>query len=213
MLNLIGQKFGRLIVIQRMNNDKHKKTQWLCKCNCGKETIIIGSHLKSENTRGCGCLKKEMITQRSTIHGHAKSNKKSYIYKTWIHMIQRCTNPNDKKYPIYGNRGITICKRWMKFLNFLKDMSEPPTNKHSIDRINNNGNYCKSNCRWATRKEQARNTRKNRLISFNGKIQCMSAWAEELYIDKSTLWSRLNSGWSIEKALTTPIKKCKKELL
>lgn len=127
-------------------------------------------------------------------------------------MIQRCTNPNDKRYKNYGGRGITVCKRWRNsFEKFLEDMGEPPTKEHSIDRINNNGNYCKSNCRWVTRKEQNRNKRNNRLITYKGKTQCLIEWAEEYNINYDTLWCRIYKyGWPIEKALTTPVKKRRK---
>lgn len=122
-------------------------------------------------------------------------------------MTRRCTNQNFKQYKDYGGRGIKICKRWRKFPNFLKDMGEPPTKQHTLDRINNNGNYCKSNCRWVTRKIQARNKRNNRIETYNGKTQCLTDWAKEFNINKETLRNRVvNLGWSIKKALITPIK-------
>lgn len=124
-------------------------------------------------------------------------------------MIQRCTNHNNKSYHNYGGREITVCKEWRKFENFLEDMGEPPKG-YQIDRINNNEGYYQANCRWATRKQQQRNTRNNHLISYKGKIQCLSAWAEKIGIPYGTLKSRFYCNWSIEKALTTPVKKYKK---
>lgn len=201
LLDLIGKKFGRLVVIRQENSNQNKKSRWLCKCDCGKKTIIIGSNLKNGHTQSCGCLHIK--------HGHSTTTKISKTYLSWGNMIQRCTNPNEKQYKDYGGRGITVCKRWMKFENFLEDMGERPKG-HQIDRINNNDNYCKSNCRWATRKEQMRNKRNNRTILFNRKTQCVAAWAEEYGINDGTLRARLNNGWSIKKTLITPVRKRKK---
>ena len=125
-------------------------------------------------------------------------------------MIQRCTNSQEIAYCNYGAQGITVCKRWMKFENFLKDMGKRPTQKHTIDRIDNDQGYCKSNCRWATKQEQARNTKRNHLLSYGDKTQCLIEWAEELDINYQTLAYRIYSGWSTEKALTTPLRKRKK---
>jgi len=122
-------------------------------------------------------------------------------------MIQRCTNQNNKDYKNYGGRGIKVCERWLKFENFLKDIGIPK-NGMTLERINNDGNYELNNCKWATRVEQARNTRHNRLICYNGRIQCLSAWAEEYNISPKILWLRLSKlNWSIEKSLTKPIKR------
>lgn len=206
MNNLIGQKFERLLVIQSAKKDKWGKSQWLCQCDCGREKIILDFNLKSGNTKSCGCLQIEKMIQRFTKHGHSKRNKWSKTYKSWLDMNRRCNNPNDKDYCNYRGRGITICKRWKKFINFLEDMGEQPRGLQ-IDRINNDGNYCKSNCRWATRKEQGRNRRNNHLITFNSKTQCLVAWAEEFQIHRGTLFARINQGWSIEKALRTQVKK------
>ena len=206
MIDLVGQKFGRLFVIKKMDNSKNRHSQWLCRCECGKEKIIRGDSLKNENTKSCGCLHIEI----STKHGHRTEAKMSETYHSWNNMIQRCTNPKNEFYYNYGGRGITVCKRWLNFENFLKDMDEVPK-KHQIDRINNNGNYCKDNCKWSTRTEQGRNKRNNRLETYNGKTQCLIEWVEEFGISYSVLWDRLYKlGWSIKKALTTPVKKRRK---
>lgn len=207
-IDLIGQKFGILTVLKRTDGNQRGYCRWLCKCICGKEKIISSGDLKSGNTKSCGCLRKKQTCERFTTHGHLKNGLVSKTYHSWLSMIQRCTNPHKKDYKYYGGRGIIVCKRWMKFENFLVDMDEPPTKSHSIDRIDNDGNYCKSNCRWATRTEQQRNTRRSHMISYGGKTQCISAWAEELNIHYSTLCSRIFIlRWSIEKALKTPIRK------
>ncbi len=200
MENLVGKKFGRLTVLRFVDKNQWGNYRWLCRCGCGKEKIILGYNLIRGSTKSCGCL--------HTKHGNAKNNDKTKTYRSWQNMIQRCINPEHKYYKHYGGRGIKVCKRWLKFPNFLKDMDEHPGKGYSIDRINNNGNYCKSNCRWATRKEQARNKRNNHLETYNGKTQCLIEWSEEYNINYKTLCSRIfKYGWSIKKALTTPVRK------
>lgn len=206
MIDLIGQKFGRLIVIKRVEKDRWGNYKWLCICICGKEKVIPGSDLKKNKTKSCGCLHDE---GNNIKHGHTKGGKLSKIYMTWARMIQRCTNPNNEYYNNYGGRGIIVCKRWFKFPNFLKDMREPPTKNHSIDRINNNKNYYKSNCRWATPRQQARNKQNNHLETYNGKTQCLAVWAEETGISSHVLWKRFNRGWSPKRALMTPVRNIK----
>jgi hypothetical protein len=112
-------------------------------------------------------------------------------YKTWESIKSRCLNPNNVSYPNYGARGIKICDKWLKFSGFDEDMPDPPTNKHSIDRVDNNGDYCKENCRWVTKHEQNRNKRTNRIIEFNGKQQLLTDWAKDLDISVSALIKRL----------------------
>lgn len=208
IINLIGKKFHRLNVIKHEGKNNLNKYIWLCLCDCGNRLTVIGENLRNGNTKSCGCLNIDKIKKRSTKHGHASRKNLSRIYKIWKSMIQRCNNKKSTKYPDYGGRGITVCKRWLdSFENFLTDMKEPPTEKHSIDRINNDEGYYKENCRWATNKQQMRNTRNNRLITYNGKTQCLAAWSEELSIDSRIIGERIDKyGWSTEKALTTPIR-------
>lgn len=206
---LIYRRFGRLIVIEQLGKDKWKKNKWLCICDCGKETIVQGYSLRSGNTKSCGCLQKEITVKIMTKHGHGKRDYKTKTYLSWTQIIQRCTNVNNKKYKDYGDRSITVCRRWRKFINFLKDMGEVPEG-YQIDRINNHKGYYKSNCRWVTPKQNSRNRRKNHIITFDGKTQCLSAWAEELNIHAGTLRNRIcELDWSIEKALTSPVRKIK----
>ncbi len=205
--DISGRTFGRLLVIKRIDNDKWENIRWLCLCDCGKEKTIRSGDLKRGRTKSCGCLRKELMTT----HGHKSEGQVSRTYMAWQSMIKRCTNPNDKAYHNYGGRGIKVCKRWMKFENFLEDMGEPPTQEHSIDRIDNDGNYCKANCQWAIPKEQARNRRNNLFITYRNKTQLLIQWAEEYQISYYVLWERLfKLGWSIEKALTTPVRKRRK---
>lgn len=154
--NLTNQRFGRLIVVKKDQNTTNRQTTWLCRCDCGAEKRVQGSNLIHGQTKSCGCLRKEATKLRSTIHGLCNTIE----YEIWCGMIQRCYNPNSGGYDYYGRRGITICDRWRdNFINFLADMGARPSSKHSIDRIDNDGNYEPSNCKWATKKEQRLNQR------------------------------------------------------
>jgi len=201
-IDLTGQRFGRLVVLKLIGKNKWGSYQWLCRCDCGKEKIVRIDSLKSGRTKSCGCLNRERLTK----HGHYGDR----TYKSWSQMIQRCTNPNNKYFKDYGGRGITVCERWLNsFPNFLEDMGESPKG-HQIDRMNNDKGYHKSNCLWVTPKQNSRNRRSNHLETHNGKTQCITAWSEEVGIPEYVIRQRLKHGWSIERALTTPVKKYKR---
>ena len=134
-----------------------------------------------------------------TTHGASKTR----TYQAWHQMRQRCLNPRHRAYPSYGGRGITICQRWLdSFEAFLEDLGEPPDNR-SLDRIDNDGNYEPGNCRWASRSEQQRNKRDNRLVTYDGMTKCLTEWAEDTGIDRATIRGRLRRGWTVAAALTT----------
>jgi len=194
IVDIIGKKFGRYIVISRANNGNDGRSMWFCRCECGGEKIVSGKHLKSGRIKSCGCYKKEI----STKHGFCGTK----IYRIWKNMIQRCINPRVINYKNYGGRGIVVCERWMKFENFLKDMGSLPTSKHQIDRINNDLGYYKENCRWSTSKQNNRNRRNNHLLELNDKTECLSEWEEETGIKQETIRDRIKRGWSNKDALT-----------
>lgn len=180
-LNLTGQRFGKLVVTSYSHVDHG--TFWHCDCDCGNTCIVKGSHLKEKQK---ACRKCAGIT-----HGHKRGGKMSGTYKTWSDMIQRCNNANNTGYRNYGGRGIKVCERWHTFENFLADMGLRPLGK-SLDRINVNGNYTPTNCRWATRQEQAENTRFNRWITYDGRTDTQANWARHFKVHPRSLSRRLD---------------------
>jgi hypothetical protein len=155
---MIGQKFGFLTVFEIMPGTHVKKPKARCICDCGNETIVFTEHLRSGNTKSCGCWRKAACLT----HGHTRGQQKSATYRSWQCMIDRCTNNNYPRWEDYGGRGIGIeDPRWLQFENFLSDMGERPSGK-TLDRYENDRGYCKANCRWATRSEQQSNKRPNK---------------------------------------------------
>lgn len=207
--DLSGRRFGRLSIIKKVPNRKATAATWLCRCDCGNEKIITGPNLRRGATKSCGCLRRDMMRAARTTHGGSYSP----TYNAWSRMKGRCHNPNSDDFPDYGGRGITVCERWRdNYKAFLADMGQCPP-EMSIDRINNDGNYEPSNCRWATATEQANNKRNVPLYEFNGQRLSVAEWSRHTGISTSVLSARLSRGWTIKRALTTPAKKCPPRLL
>ncbi|MBR9703320.1 hypothetical protein GOV10_04745 [Candidatus Woesearchaeota archaeon] len=166
-------------------------------CSCGNTSVMYIGNVRKGNTKSCGCLKIKLATKHDLCDSRA--------HDTWRGMKDRCFNKRSVSFENYGGRGITVCDRWVDFKNFYEDMGDRPDGM-SIDRINNNKGYSKENCQWATQKQQTRNSRTNINLTFDGKTQCIAAWAEELGMNSGMLYKRIKNGWSIEKTLTTKSK-------
>lgn len=206
-IDLTGQRFGRLTVLYRDDIRKKsgkKETAYVCECDCGAIRKVVAYSLKSGNTQSCGCQSLENRIKAKTTHHKTGSR----IYRIWRGMKTRCENSNDYHYKFYGERGITVCPEWQSFEPFYEwAINNGYTEQLTLDRIDNNGNYEPSNCKWATKKEQANNTRKNRIITHNGVSHTLSEWADISSMRPESLAYRINRGWSMEKALNTPIRR------
>lgn len=208
MADLTGMKFGRWTVLKfaeaRCTPCGKRRLMWECQCECGTVRLVEGSRLTGGYSKSCGCLIGDYNKENKTKHG--KRNTK--LYKTWISMKDRCSNPNTEAFKDYGKRGIKVCDEWASDFGKFYDWSIKNGYKNglTIDRINVNGNYEPSNCRWSTMKEQNNNRRSNHYITYKGKTQTISQWETELGFKKDILSSRLSLGWSVEKAIETPYK-------
>jgi hypothetical protein len=205
-LNLAGKRFGQLVCIEEVGR-KNGRVLWRCKCDCGNESIVTSSNLKSGHIKSCGCARINGVRGAHYTHGLSTNgyNRKTHLYSVWVMMRQRCLNPKNKAYNCYGGRGIKICKEWEDYKNFHDwAMANGYRSGLTIERINNDSDYEPSNCRWATYKEQGQNTRRNLFITFRGTTKTLKQWAEHFSIDYDALRGRLGRGWPIEIALTTP---------
>jgi len=202
-VNLTGKTFARLYVIGLAPTVK-QKAQWLCRCECGKFPVVGARELQRGSTKSCGCLRAE--TSRRHMSGMDRTvdapNRLSPLYNIWKAIRDRCNNPRNKGYKNYGGRGISVCDRWDDFTVFLSDVGERPSPASTLDRINNNGNYEPANVRWASRRQQSRNTRHNRIITVFGESKCQADWevGSGLPVD-----SRRRRGWCDECAVTKPL--------
>lgn len=191
VIDISGQVFGKLTVLKREGSDKEGKALWLCKCECGKETLTTGKRLRKGTTKSCGCI----------VNKHNMTN--TPTWKVW----RRCYETTNEHYQRYGARGIKVAERWHEFVNFLEDMGERPEGT-SIDRINNDGNYEPDNCRWADNFTQNNNRGEyNTKLTLGSETKTIAEWCRKLNMKPTAIQERLRRGWSVEKTLTTPIRK------
>lgn len=198
--SLVGLEFGRLKVLKRVGKNKWNDSLYLCECSCGKKTVVPGGKLKSGHTKSCGCYMRERASTKATTHGLTRGDKKPRLFAVWNGMRARCNNAHSIEYKDYGGRGIRICDEWDHDFKAFYDWAmsngydpNAPRGKCTLDRIDNNGNYEPSNCRFVGLDVQARNTRRNHLLTIAGKTQCVAAWIVELGISKSTFYQHLNN--------------------
>jgi len=191
--DITGNKYGRLTVLG-LDSVRNRSSYWLCLCECGNEKVVRNDCLKSGNTRSCGCLNRE---PREVIHGLARTR----LYRIYHAMKQRCYNPNANHYDRYGGRGIRICDEWLNdFQTFAEwAISDGYASGLTIDRIDNDGNYEPSNCRWVTQRVQTRNSSRNTSIEYNGERRILTDWCELYGVNIATAAHRLARGWSLDR--------------
>lgn len=200
--NLVGRVFGKLTVIGYAGSDG--QALWWCRCECGRITKTHGGNLKN-GTKSCGCVYDGIFTK----HGLTPRKATPPEFHIWCCMRDRCEREGSKYYRNYGGRGISVCDRWsgeMGFAHFMEDMGSRPTPKHSIDRIDVNGNYEPGNCRWATSVEQCNNKRNNRTMTYNGETLSVAEWSRRTGIRYRTILMRLNLGWPPEDVIHKPLR-------
>ena len=187
VINRIGQVYDKLTVISRAENTSLGHSRWNCICECGNKVVLQGSDISKAAKPGAkkSCIDCAIAAKKT--HGMSKSR----VYILWTRLVQRATNPNCEDYKKFGYGAKGMDTRWKKFENFYADMGDPPSNKHSIDRIDNSKGYSKENCRWATLKEQARNKTNNKLVTYRGETKSLAEWCESLKLDYHNTWYKL----------------------
>ena len=202
-VDLTGQRFGRLTVIKRVENDG-EKVMWLCRCDCGNETTVFSGYLRNGDTKSCGCLSKDKLRERRFKHGESR---KTRLYNIWIHIKHRTSGKANEKRTKkwYTDKNIKMCEEWSDFRNF-RDWANANGYDDSltIDRIDGNKGYSPENCRWANVDVQNRNKSNNINITRNGETKCLKDWCTELGLNYRSICQRIARGWDKEKALTTP---------
>lgn len=199
--SLVGKTFGLWTVLSRVENDNMNSITYLCKCTCGAIRKVVGRRLRTERSRSCGCRNSELTSERFIKHGNSTTRE----FKIWRNMISRCHDKKSISYSAYGKRGIIVCSAWLaSYDSFITAMGECPAGK-SLDRIDNDGNYEPSNCRWADFETQCSNKRNSRYIECRGRKQTLSQWAKEVEMGAATLRFRLKMKWGVEEAIFTPV--------
>lgn len=202
------RRYGRLqplaFAFSRSTPSGQDKKYWLCQCDCGSEAVVWAASLQNGDTKSCGCLRKEMRAAKNHRHGASGTAE----YQAWSMIKRRCLNVRSNGYENYGGRGITMCARWLEsFENFFADVGPRPSQDHSIDRIENDGNYEPNNVHWATPSEQMNNMRKSVKITLNGITKTVAEWSRLLKLNPFTIYARIDAGWEPERALIEPVRK------
>ena len=202
----VGGHFNRWEPVSFVRRNKSSDQYWLCRCDCGTEKTVLASSIKNGSSRSCGCLAREIAVdvckRDKTTHGMYRSAE----YRSWKEMRGRCMRTDHHQWGDYGGRGITICERWSDFATFYADMGAKPSRKHTLDRIENDGNYEPGNCQWATRKEQNRNRRSNVWVDYGGKRMILTDACILAGLNYKTVANRIYSGLSSEEALSRPLR-------
>lgn len=204
-VDITGQRFGRLTVLYRTENRISPKgssyRMWVCRCDCGTVKTVMGGHLTSGHSTSCGCYNIDKTILANKTHGLTNTR----LYRVWTGIKRRCNNPNELVYSYYGGRGIKVCDEWGEFEPFMEwSLAHGYSDDLTIERINVDGNYEPSNCKWIPFVEQSRNRRSNHFIEYDGEVHCLVEWAEIKNIPRKTLNARINRGWPIERALNEP---------
>lgn len=199
-----GKRFGRLVALEYLGH-----SMWRCKCDCGTVKDIAFNSLNKGYTVSCGCYHRDVCSGKPAIN-RTHNMRNTPEYNIWSMMKNRCVNPNCNRHQFYKDKGVKVCDRWLGpdgFIHFIEDMGMRPGPNHSIDRIDNDGDYCPENCRWATDKEQANNHNNNFIVEYNGRRQTLALWCEELSLPYGTIWMRFRRGWSAKKAFEQPLRR------
>lgn len=202
---MVGETKNRLTCTSLLGTNKHGQRIIQCLCLCGQKMQVAAQDWKSGHTKSCGCLKRELSSERAKRDLRKHGLSQHPLFPTWNNMMRRCYDKNNHAYANYGGRGIRVCKRWHNPAAFIEDVGEKPSKTHSIDRKNNNKGYSPSNWRWATRSQQTQNTRVSRFVTYKGKRLLLREWAELYEINEGTLRTRIDElHWPLEKAFTFP---------
>lgn len=207
--NVVGKKFNRLTIESYSHTSKWRQAYFVVKCDCGRKKTVRMSSIINGKIKSCGCYAKEVCPTVSIRHGHSRDGQGT-AYRSWLSMNNRCYCPSNPEFENYGGRGIYVCERWRGeagFTNFLLDMGERPSGRYSIDRVDNDGIYEPSNCRWATSKEQHRNKSTNVMINIGGEVKCLKDWCFYYNINYSTVQARIRKGQTPKLAIIEPARR------
>ena len=200
-IDISGVRFGYLVASEAkppINN----VTMWECRCDCGMVVTVATNSLRQGNTKSCGCRKSAMVSERMKVAMRTHGGTGTSMYRIWSTMWQRCTNPRNGKYPLYGARGITVCKAWEDFAVFKADMGPRPDDSYTLDRIDPNGNYEPGNVRWATQIEQQNNRRDNRRVVYGGESLTIAEIGRRTGVSPNLIRQRIDrDGFSVERAV------------